>query len=97
MAMLFLSLLQIRTKCFVMLPYAHVANLLSLSLSPSLTCAFVRDTGLLTFLMEFKMFIPDGVTLQRFHAAVFKSPQLGSSTSVKLAKKNKEMRFWGLI
>ena len=68
-----------------MLPYAYVANLLSLSLS--YPCV-LRDTSLLTLLMEFKILIPDGATLQPFKAAVVKSPQLGSSISVKLAKKN---------
>ena len=65
-----------------MLPYAHVSNLLFFFLVQ------VRDTSLVTLLTEFKMLVPDGATLQPFQAVVM-SPQLGSSISVKLAKKNK--------
>jgi hypothetical protein len=49
---------------------------------------------LLTFLTEFKMLIPDGATLQPFQAVV-KSPQLGSSISVKLAKENTKKCVFG--
>jgi len=68
-----------------MLPNAQVAESTVLFFFFVATRSGVRNASL-TILMEFKMMLPDGRTLQKFQAVV-KSHQLGSSISVKLAQK----------